>query len=97
VGPIRVLDRRVTVLVRRAEMGRRYGEDALVVHDPYATDGGLAYSLARLAEDPSGPTPIGIFRHVERPAFRSTAPDTKPPSEDQLNRLLFTEDAWTIA
>src|SRR5438067_297056 len=36
------------------------GEDALVVHDP--ADAGLAYALARLAEDPSGPTPIGIFR-----------------------------------
>jgi hypothetical protein len=29
--PIRVLDERVTVLVRSAEMGRRYGEDALVL------------------------------------------------------------------
>ena len=73
------------------------GEEALVVHDPHASDGGLAYALARLAEDPSGPTPIGIFRDVERPVFRRAAPDSEPPSEDQLGRLLFTEDAWTIA
>ncbi len=73
------------------------GEDALVVHDPHSPDPALAYSLARLAEEPSGPTPIGIFRAVERPVFRRFAGGTEPPSEDELGRLLFTEDAWTIA
>jgi 2-oxoglutarate ferredoxin oxidoreductase subunit beta len=73
------------------------GEDALVVHDPRAADPGLAYSLARLAEEPSGPTPIGIFRAVERPVFRRAEGRVEPPSEDQLSRLLFTDDAWTIA
>jgi hypothetical protein len=33
--PIRILDRRVTVLVRSAEMGRKYGEDPLVVTFDY--------------------------------------------------------------
>jgi 2-oxoglutarate ferredoxin oxidoreductase subunit beta len=73
------------------------GEEALVVHDPHAADPGLAYSLARLSADPSGPTPIGIFRAVERPVFRRGQGGMQPPSEDQLSRLLFTEDAWTIA
>jgi 2-oxoglutarate ferredoxin oxidoreductase subunit beta len=73
------------------------GEEALVVHDPRAADPGVAYSLAHLAEDPSGPTPIGIFREVHRPAFRRAEGAVEPPSEDQLGRLLFTEDAWTIA
>ena len=45
------------------------GEDALLVHDPERADSGLAFSLARLAEDPTGPTPIGIFRDVERPVY----------------------------
>ena len=73
------------------------GEDALVVHDPRAADAGLAYSLARLAQDPSEPTAIGIFRSVERAVFRRDRGSTEPPSEDQLSRLLFTDDAWTIA
>jgi 2-oxoglutarate/2-oxoacid ferredoxin oxidoreductase subunit beta len=71
------------------------GEEALVMHDP--RDAGLAYALARLAEDPSGPTPIGIFRAVERPVFRRGDDGAKPPSEDQLSKLLVTDDAWTIA
>jgi 2-oxoglutarate ferredoxin oxidoreductase subunit beta len=73
------------------------GEGGLVVHDPSAADPGLAYSLARLSEDPSGPTPIGIFRSVKRPVFRRGQGAAAPPSEAQLARLLFTEDAWTIA
>jgi 2-oxoglutarate ferredoxin oxidoreductase subunit beta len=72
-------------------------EDALVVHDPKAADPGLAYSLARLAEEPSGPTPIGIFREVQRPVFRRAQGNAQAPSEDQLGRLLLTEDAWTVA
>jgi 2-oxoglutarate ferredoxin oxidoreductase subunit beta len=71
------------------------GEDALVVHDP--SDAGLAYALARLAEDPSGPTPIGIFRAAERPVFSRAEGAGEPPSEEQLSQLLFTKDAWTVA
>jgi 2-oxoglutarate ferredoxin oxidoreductase subunit beta len=71
------------------------GADALVVHDP--ADAGLAYALARLAEDPSGPTPLGIFRAVERPVFSRAEAAGRPPSEEQLSKLLFTDDAWTVA
>ena len=35
---------------------------------------GLAFSLARLAEDPTGPTPIGIFRDVQRPVYGRGGP-----------------------
>jgi len=48
------------------------GEEALLVHDPTRLDSGLAFSLAKLAEDPTGPTPIGIFRDVERPVYGRT-------------------------
>ena len=40
------------------------GEDALIVHDPGRMDPSLAFSLARLAEDPTQPTPFGIFRDI---------------------------------
>ena len=45
-------------------------ESQLLVHDPARADPGQAFSLAKLAETPTGPTPIGIFRDVERPVFR---------------------------
>jgi hypothetical protein len=34
---------------------------------------------------------------VHRPPFRRAQGAVEPPSEEQLGRLLFTEDAWTIA
>ena len=74
------------------------GEDALLVHDPARADSGLAFSLARLAEDPTGPTPIGIFRDVDRPVYGDgrTVSDA-PPGGDELDGLLLGSDTWTIS
>jgi 2-oxoglutarate ferredoxin oxidoreductase subunit beta len=75
------------------------GEDALIVHDPTRVDPGLAFSLARLANDPTGPTPIGIFRNVTRPAFGRGAATgvNEAAGEEQLSELLYGADTWTIA
>jgi 2-oxoglutarate ferredoxin oxidoreductase subunit beta len=75
------------------------GEDALIVHDPTRTDPGLAFSLARLANDPTGPTPIGIFRNVSRPVFGRgvVAGVNESANDDQLSELLLGGDTWTIA
>ncbi|HWE32266.1 MAG TPA: 2-oxoacid:ferredoxin oxidoreductase subunit beta [Solirubrobacteraceae bacterium] len=72
------------------------GEGALIVHDPGRHDSGLAFSLARLAEDPTGPTPIGIFRDVSRPVYGRSAAGAVPASEDALADLLASADSWTI-
>jgi 2-oxoglutarate ferredoxin oxidoreductase subunit beta len=74
------------------------GEDALIIHDPTRRDPGLAFSLARLAEDPTGPTPIGIFRQVQRPVFgRPTKVLPDPVGDGELAELLAHGDTWTIA
>jgi 2-oxoglutarate/2-oxoacid ferredoxin oxidoreductase subunit beta len=75
------------------------GEDALIVHDPTRADPGLAFSLARLANDPTGPTPIGIFRSVSRPVFGrgAVAGAEVAASDEQLGGLLHSADTWTIA
>jgi len=73
------------------------GEDALLVHDPARKDPSLAFALARLAEDPTGPTPIGIFRSVERQVFgRVASAGAKPASEAELAQLLLAGDTWTV-
>src|SRR5437588_12140061 len=60
------------------------GEDALIVHDSHRADPGLAFSLARLADDPTGPTPIGIFRDVQRPVFGHAAPREDAAGDGEL-------------
>ncbi len=73
------------------------GEDALIVHDSHRMDPGLAFSLARLADDPTEPTPIGIFREVQRPVFGRTGPArTQTASDEQLEELLLSGDTWTV-
>ena len=42
------------------------GADRLVVHDEARDDPGLAFALSRLAHGPYEPTPIGVFRAVDR-------------------------------
>ena len=74
------------------------GEEALIVHDPGRHDSGLAFSLARLAEDPSGPTPIGIFRQVDRPVYgRPSKILADPVAEQELAELLARGETWTVA
>jgi 2-oxoglutarate/2-oxoacid ferredoxin oxidoreductase subunit beta len=74
------------------------GEDALIVHDPARLDPGVAFSLARLAEDPTGPTPIGIFRDVQRAVYgREGRVAPEPAGEDELGELLLSGDTWTIS
>jgi 2-oxoglutarate ferredoxin oxidoreductase subunit beta len=67
----------------------------LLTHDPARPDSGLAFSLAKLAETPTGPTPIGIFRDVKRPVY-GRGPESEVASEDQLADLLNAGDSWTI-
>ncbi len=72
------------------------GVEALLVHDPGRDDPGLAFSLAKLSSDPTGPTPIGVFRDVSRPVYgRSTGRDDAV-SEEELGELLLSGDTWTI-
>ena len=73
------------------------GEDALIVHDPGRADPGLAFSLARLAEDPTGPTPIGIFRDVRRAVYgRDGRVPAEPAADGELGELLVSGDTWTV-
>jgi 2-oxoglutarate ferredoxin oxidoreductase subunit beta len=74
------------------------GEDTLIVHDPARRDPGLAFSLARLAEDPTGPTPIGIFRQVSRSVYgRPSKVLADPVADAELAELLARGETWTIA
>jgi len=77
------------------------GEDKLLVHDAHRADPGLAFSLSRLADGPISPTPLGIFRQVDAPAYGDgmesqlrAAAERQGPGN--LEKLLMSGDTWTV-
>jgi 2-oxoglutarate ferredoxin oxidoreductase subunit beta len=77
------------------------GEDALLVHDAHRENPALAFSLAQLAHQPTGPTPIGVFRDVRRPVYGEAMERQLEMAADKLGRgdlgkLLHSGDTWTV-
>jgi 2-oxoglutarate/2-oxoacid ferredoxin oxidoreductase subunit beta len=75
------------------------GEDRILVHDE--RDTGLAFMLSRLSAGPHEPTPIGVFRSVERPEYAeesnrqlALAQEQKGPGD--LQSLLHSGASWTV-
>jgi 2-oxoglutarate/2-oxoacid ferredoxin oxidoreductase subunit beta len=77
------------------------GQETLVVHDEHLEDSSLAYSLSRLSHTPHGPTPLGVFRDVERPVYDTLMAEQIETTrgelgEGELGRLLHAGDTWSI-
>ncbi len=75
------------------------GEDALLVHDEAREDPGLAFVLSRLSAGPDEPTPIGVFRAVERPDYgsetnRQLAAARVKAGPGDLTSLLHSRPTW---
>jgi 2-oxoglutarate ferredoxin oxidoreductase subunit beta len=77
------------------------GEDELLVHDAKRRDPSLAFALAHLSERPTGPTPIGVFRAVERPVYGEAMEAQLAAARDKLGpgdlaELLHSGDTWIV-
>jgi 2-oxoglutarate ferredoxin oxidoreductase subunit beta len=77
-------------------------EAELVVHDARREDPGLAFELAHLAERPTGPTPIGVFRAIDRPVYgegltRELEDARSKVGPEEFERLLHAGDTWTVS
>jgi len=84
-------------IVKVAEVG----EDAILVHDESRDDPGLAFTLSRLANGPYEPTPIGVFRAVERPEYGEEMSRQIVRAQEQrgagdLEALLRSGSTWTV-
>jgi 2-oxoglutarate ferredoxin oxidoreductase subunit beta len=77
------------------------GEEALLVHDETREDPSLAFALSRLARGPFEPTPIGVFRAVERPDYGGAMDAQLLESQSRrgpgdLAALLRSGSTWTV-
>jgi 2-oxoglutarate ferredoxin oxidoreductase subunit beta len=77
------------------------GEDKILVHDEKREEPGLAFMLSRLARGPYEPTPVGVFRAVERPtygdAMQSQLVDAQArQGPGDLSALLHSGATWEV-
>ena len=77
------------------------GEEALIIHDEKRPEPGLAFMLSRLSHGPYEPTPIGVFRAVERPAYgeqiqRQLLDAQSRQGPGDLAKLLSSGSTWTV-
>ena len=77
------------------------GEDALLVHDEHHETSSLAFALSRIAHTPTGPTPFGVFRDIERPVYDELMAEQIAEAKERqgagnLRELLHAGDSWTI-
>jgi 2-oxoglutarate ferredoxin oxidoreductase subunit beta len=77
------------------------GVERVLVHDEHRDDPGLAFALSRLARGPFEPTPIGVFRDVERPEYGEAmtrqlleAQERRGPGD--LAALLASGGTWEV-
>ncbi len=86
----------------RAARVEDVGAERVLVHDESRDDPGLAFQLSRLARGPYEPTPIGVFRAVQRPDYGTQveaqlrdASTRKGPAD--LAALLRSAGTWTVS
>ncbi|HEX6239095.1 MAG TPA: thiamine pyrophosphate-dependent enzyme, partial [Acidimicrobiales bacterium] len=76
------------------------GEDALLVHDETREDPSVAFMLSRLAEGPTQPTPIGVFRDVVRPDYGAGVDEqiaeARARGTSDLEALLHSGSTWKV-
>jgi 2-oxoglutarate ferredoxin oxidoreductase subunit beta len=87
----------------RAHIARvdEVGEDAILVHDEQREDPALAFTLSRLSNGPHEPTPVGVFRAIERPDYgsetnRQLDAATAKSGPGDLAKLLRSRPTWDV-
>ena len=79
-------------------LGNGVSESDLIVHDE--RDNALAFLLS-LMTPPKFPTPIGVLRAVERPAYETVLSEQiqvakQRQGEGDLDQLFNRGDTWTV-
>ncbi len=80
--------------------GKRRVEDVLI-HDEFAESPILATILAHMTDDPSLPTPIGIFRQIFKSTYDEGVAEQieqvkKSKGEGDLEKTLFNGNTWEV-
>jgi 2-oxoglutarate ferredoxin oxidoreductase subunit beta len=78
------------------------GADQLLIHDEHRPDPSLAFALSRLADQPTVPTPVGVFRAVERPVYEDVVQQQLVGAQERsgpgdLRQLIESGSVWDVS
>ena len=78
------------------------GEDAIAVHDETRPNPAVSFALSRLADGPTDPTPMGVFRAVERQEYAEATTQQLASAhatlgEPDLAGLLRSNPTWDVS
>jgi 2-oxoglutarate ferredoxin oxidoreductase subunit beta len=77
------------------------GTDALLVHDETKQDPSTAFMLSRLANRPDTPTPVGVFRAIDRTEYAEATQAQLALAQEQqgpgdLGAMLRSAGTWSV-
>lgn len=77
------------------------GVEHLLVHDEHREDPTLAFAISRLSTGPTMPTPIGVFRDIDRPVYdeqvtEQLAEAVERSGPGDLEALIGSGPTWTV-
>ncbi len=77
------------------------GHPEAVIHDSHSANEAYLSLLARMSEMPDMPTPVGVFKAVQRPTYdqvfhQQIADVTKKKGKGDLKQLLISGDTWKV-
>jgi 2-oxoglutarate ferredoxin oxidoreductase subunit beta len=73
----------------------------ILIHDETRSSPNLAFALSRLSHGPYGPTPLGIFRRIQRPTYEAllehqVAAAMAKQGPGDLAALIRSHGTWTV-
>jgi 2-oxoglutarate ferredoxin oxidoreductase subunit beta len=77
------------------------GDDKILVHDERRPDPSLAFALSRLADQPTVPTPVGVFRSVDRPVYEDVVQQQLVAAQERsgpgdLRQIIESGSVWDV-
>ena len=77
------------------------GVESLLVHDEHRPDPSVAFALSRLANQPTTPTPVGVFRDISRPTYEAQVQQQLVAAQERsgpgdLRKLLESAPVWDV-
>ncbi len=78
-----------------------FTKDDILVHDEFSTEPILAMILAHITDDPAFPTPIGVFRQIQKETYDGAIASqidfvTEKRGKGDLKKALFGANTWEV-